>query len=241
MYEQLYTQDLSVSANRLFGPPPQNATYLCIWEIRLGQVFGSASTTLIQGLSDSASSFSIGFKDTLDSIAEEYTPTFEPDVTFVSLVLQSADFTWKLSHTAIQVALPDGFRFDSNDFPGKNHKNTKGIAMPSIKIRCLLAESNSHPRRADEWFEVACASFDFHADLYNSPINWRKDALQQKLFVQSQDSLTGRATWVYDPGAIQSAGNSILRLIFPKSSPSYSRLSKGPLSLASCRSCPEIG
>lgn len=167
------------------------------------------TTEQLLSLQDSVSSFSTGFKNTLDSVAEEYRLTFEPDVTFLNVVVKAINLTWRLPRAAVQVSLSEGLRFDSNDLPGKNHSTTKSIAIPSIIIRCLLAQIHENSRRADEWFEVACASFDVYTDIYGAPPNWRENALQQKLFVQSQDSVTGRAAWVYDPYALQQSGNEM--------------------------------
>lgn len=230
-------EDVEICANRLFGPPPQNATYLCLWQIQLGEFVGSASISLIQSIVESAGSFSTGFSDVLDSIAEDFRIIYEPDVTFLSLAVKSVDLTCSLPHTAVQLSLSDGLRFDSNDFPGKNHKTTKSLAIPSVKMRSLLARSHRYSRRAEEWFEVACATFDIHADVYGAPSNWKQEAERQKLFAQSQDNLTTRAPWIYDPNAPQPSGNQFrFFCLSGLTAISCCRLSTRPLSVASCRS-----
>ncbi|KAF8320822.1 hypothetical protein DL93DRAFT_2163795 [Clavulina sp. PMI_390] len=200
----LVLSDLDICANRLFGPPPQNASYFGLWEVRLGQVFGSASTELVQSLVDSANSFSTGFSNTLDGIADQYKILYDVDVTYFSVTIKSVNVAWVLPQAAVQLSLPDGMRFDSNNMPGQYHWTTKSIAIPAVRVRTLLAPAHSPPIKGGRsWIEVGCASFDFYCDIYGAPLGWRALSERQKLFVEFQDAITRRVPWVYDPGAAQ--------------------------------------
>lgn len=199
--------DLELCGNRLFGPPPQNSTYLAVYEVNLGQLSGSASTDLINSVVVSAATFTTGFKNSLDSIAEEYRLVFEPDVTFVKLRMKSVDLTWRIPGAAILLSIPSGIRYDSNDFAGKTYRQLKSVVVPSVKFRCL-AQTPNDARLLDEWFEIASASFDIHVDIYRAPPNWEADAQRQRMFVQSQDAFTSRASWIYGSSSSQASGLS---------------------------------
>lgn len=199
--------DFELCGNRLFGPPPQNATYFAVYEVNLGPLSGSASTSLVNSIAISVTTFTTGFKNALDSISEEYRLDFEPDVTFVKLGVKSADLTWSVPRAAIRLSIPNGIRYDSNDLGGKTYKHLKSVVVPSVKLRCL-SRTASHAGLLDEWFEIASASFDINADIYGAPPNWKADAQRQKIFVQSQDMLTGRVSWVYDSSSSQVSGLS---------------------------------
>jgi hypothetical protein len=142
----------------------------------------------------------------LDSLAEEYRLVFEPDVTFLKISVKSADLTWSIPQAAIRLSVPSGIRYDSNDLAGKTYRHTKSVVAPSIKLRCLLAQAPNKSGLLDEWFEIASASFDINADIYGAPPNWKADAQRQRLFVQSQDMLSGRASWIYDSNSSQASG-----------------------------------
>lgn len=198
--------DFEVCGNRLFGPPPQNATYLAVYEVNLGQLSGSASSSLVNSIAVSATTFATGFQNVLDTVAEEYRLVFEPDVTFVKISVKSADLTWSIPQAAIRLSVPSGIRYDSNDLAGRTYKHIKSVVVPSVKLRCLLAQTPNTPRLLSEWFEIASASFDINADIYGAPPNWKADAQRQRIFVQSQDMFTSRASWIYGSNISQASG-----------------------------------
>jgi hypothetical protein len=185
-----------MTINRLFGFPPQNATYVCVWEIRLGQIVGSPSTSFLTALGATVTSFMTSLRDVLDSIAEEFRIVFEPDITFIKIVVDSIELTWSLPDAALRLLLSSGLRFDSNDLPGANYKNVKSLVMPNVQIQSLLVRRYAG-RRAEEWFEVGCGSFDVSTDIYSAPPGWQNEALHQKQFVETQDFATRRVAWIY--------------------------------------------
>ena len=191
--------DLEIVGNRLFGPPPQNATYLAVYEINLGQLSGSASTDLVNSI---AVSVATGFKNPLDSLAEEYCLVFEPDVTVVKFSVNFADLTWSIP----QAAILSGVRVDSNDLGRKKtYKHIKSVIVPSVKLQCL-AQMPNDAGLLNEWFEIASASFDISADIYGAPPDWNVHMQCQRTFVQSQDMLTSQAPWIYDSRTLQVPG-----------------------------------
>ena len=75
-----YSQpELDITANRLFGPHPKTATYVCIWEIHLGSVKASLSAHQAQIVSAASSSFVVNFSDPLNAPAKEFALPVDPD------------------------------------------------------------------------------------------------------------------------------------------------------------------
>ena len=189
------TKGLNITGNRLFGYPPQNATYVCVWEIRLGNVIGSVPTEYVSSLAAAGAAFGTGVKDTLNSVAEEFRVEFDSDVTFTTVVVDTVELAWELKDTACQLVLPDGLRFDTNDLPGQQYASVRSISAPIVHLRSLLAHRAG--RVPVQWCEVASGSFDVHLDLYSAPPDWRSLAAQKMQFVERQDFATRRVAWMY--------------------------------------------
>ena len=79
--------ELNITANRLFGPHPKTATYVCIWEIHLGSVKASLSAYEARIVSAASNSFAIDFSDPLNAPAKEFVISADPDGNVPSFVL----------------------------------------------------------------------------------------------------------------------------------------------------------
>lgn len=55
------------------------ATYICIWEIVVGEIQGVITPLELQKISSALSSFYLNFKDELNAPAEEYNLELYPD------------------------------------------------------------------------------------------------------------------------------------------------------------------
>jgi hypothetical protein len=71
---------IDITANRLFGPQPRTATYLCIWKIHYGHIktlLSSASAGKILMAAGNALRFN--FSDPLNAPAADYIVPIDPD------------------------------------------------------------------------------------------------------------------------------------------------------------------
>lgn len=192
---------IDINGNRLFGSPPQNSTYLCLWEFQFGTFIGNISPVLLTALISASTTFGINLTDPLNSPSEEFKVIFDPDVTFLKVGLKSLDITLRMNYAAVRLALLHGLSYDANDLAGKEFRHVKSLVVPLAKAQCLLAYSDLSWRSlSQEWLEVAAATFDVHLDLYSAPPGWREDALRQHLFVSAQDEPTRRAPFLYEGG-----------------------------------------
>ena len=190
---------IDINAHRLFGPLPLALTYFCTWEFKLGSIRGSPSLQFLTSFYDCITAFELNMKDILNAPAAEFRPDYDPDVTFLTLQLQSVDLVVMSEACAIRLILSDGLRFDSNDLAGHSYRRVKSIEVTTSKVQCLLANAGDKGLVGPStWLEVGSAVFDLHMDIYDSPYNWPEDALRQTHFVQTQDSLTRRVPFLYE-------------------------------------------
>ncbi|GLB37483.1 putative fermentation associated protein [Lyophyllum shimeji] len=189
MKNVLHIDGLDITANRLFGPQPRTAAYVCIWEIRLGRVKALLSALDGKILAAAGDAFRLNFADIANAPAKQYLPPLDPDVTFVKLSVTSVDVTWQASHAALAITVPGGIRMDSNDLGGRYHRRVTNLNVPDICVKVLLAA----PQRADRWFEAMSLTADVCLDIYSAPRGFRDMAQAQAAYVEEQDRMTGRA------------------------------------------------
>ena len=77
--ESLFIDGVDIIANRFFGPQPKTSTYLCIWEIHIGRVKSSLSTSQVNVVLAALRSFDSGFDDIIDAPAKEVSLPLDPD------------------------------------------------------------------------------------------------------------------------------------------------------------------
>lgn len=91
--EKIVIDGLDITANRLFGHRPATSTYVCIWEIHVGDVKAALSAYEARVLSVVGPSFGLNLSDPLNSPAKEYAIPIDPDGT--STVAHLVRFTIK--------------------------------------------------------------------------------------------------------------------------------------------------
>ncbi|KAG6903050.1 hypothetical protein C0995_007483 [Termitomyces sp. Mi166 len=183
----LYIDGLDITANRLFGPQPRTATYVCIWEVNLGPTKVLLSASQGRLLAAAGNAFRLNFVDALNAPASEYLLPVDPDGQ--PLETPSFDMTWRASLAALVIDLPREIKLDSNDLGGRFHRKLTSVKIPEIHVKLLLT-SRPHGGR---WLETANFSADAYADIYTAPRGYREMAQAQIFYIAGQDHLTGRA------------------------------------------------
>ncbi|KAI0368271.1 hypothetical protein BV20DRAFT_969313 [Pilatotrama ljubarskyi] len=191
--EKITIDGLDVVANRLFGPRPATSTYVCIWEIHLGDVKATINAYEARLLSCVGSSFGINFSDPLNAPAKEYAIPSDPDVTFLKIQVDTVNVVWLVGEAAAELSLPEGLRIDMNDLAGKSYRRVTSVRLPQGTVKLLLTSKQDHSR----WIEAASMGLDVDADIYSAPPGWRELARRQTDFIAEQDALTGRAKILY--------------------------------------------
>ncbi|TFK75375.1 hypothetical protein BDN72DRAFT_832240 [Pluteus cervinus] len=199
--EVLYIGSLDITAHRLFGPQPRTATYLCIWEIHIGQLKSSLSASEGFLLGAVGDAFGLNFADVPNAPAAEYTPPLDPDITFLKFSLDRVDLVWRAGFAAAVLSLPDGLKLTTNDLGGSFFKKILSVQLPAAFLKVLLTASSEQK----PWLEAAEVSGDLYMDLYSSPGGWREHLETQLAFVSEQDHLTDRSLTMIS--ALQRSGD----------------------------------
>ncbi|KAK7053326.1 Macrophage colony-stimulating factor 1 receptor [Paramarasmius palmivorus] len=184
---------VDITANRLFGPPPRNLTYVCIWEIFLGRLNACLSASDAFILAAAGNAFRVNFADVLNAPAADYTPALLPDLTFLKVALTSCNVVWKSGNAALQVSVPLGFTLDNNDLGGHDYRKFTSVKVPQLSVTAFLSQTGS-----PMWLEAGNLTTDFNLDIYSLPHGWQKSAEMQAEFIEEQDKETGRAKRMFD-------------------------------------------
>ena len=116
-------------------------------------------------------------------------------MTFVKISLDSMNVVWHTDDVAMEVALPSGFRMDSNDLAGRSYSKVQSFRVPQILVRMLIHGADT----PSVWHEALELDADANIDVYSAPTNWPEKAKVQSEFLAAQDSHTGRAMFLYMP------------------------------------------
>jgi hypothetical protein len=195
-WKRLLTREhpgFDVTANRLFGPQPRTATYICIWSIYFGAITGSIPPSFLQAISRAVSSIATNFVDQDNSLPPDFTVALDPDATFVTVDLGSIDLAIRGSATAIQVALLEGVKIRFDDLASAPYLKHSSLEVPSLDLRVLAPLFG----RAAPWMEVASLETDLSVAVGLSSSGWEEIARTQMDFIESQDVSTMRCPFIY--------------------------------------------
>ncbi|KAI5479573.1 hypothetical protein MNV49_003310, partial [Pseudohyphozyma bogoriensis] len=199
--DAIRVQGLEVTANRLFGPQPRTATYICIWSFYLGPVVGNVLPSLLQALSCAGTSIGLNFGDDDNSLPPDFLLALDPDATFLTVDIKSVDLSVRGQGTAVQFDLPDGVAIRFDDLASAPFLKHIEIDVPSFHVRFLAPLFG----RAAPWMEVASLDADLSIVLGLSETGWEEKAKVQLAFIKAQDALTKRCPFIYGHGHPASA------------------------------------
>ena len=75
----LTSAGIDIVANRLFGPQPRTAVYLCIWEVTFGDIKASMSANQSEILLAASNAFRYNFIDLVNAPAQDFAIALDPD------------------------------------------------------------------------------------------------------------------------------------------------------------------
>lgn len=187
---------LEIGANRLFGPQPRTATYLCIWSFAVGALVGSVPPCFVQSLMRAGTAVGLTFTDSDNAPAADYLIPVDPDITALSVKVHSLDVAVRGSATAVQLYLPQGVDLRFDDLASAPFLKHLRVEVPELTLRALAPLFG----RSAPWMEVASIDIDLSIVLGLSHSGWEARAREQLAFVALQDSLTKRCPFLYGHG-----------------------------------------
>ncbi|PPQ63980.1 hypothetical protein CVT24_009409 [Panaeolus cyanescens] len=185
---------LDITANRLFGPKPRTATYLCIWEIRVGSVKTMMTIADLNRLLPISDAFRLNFIDVLNAPANDFALSVDPDVTFYKVAVQELTLTLKSGSAAVVVRLARGLKIDLNDLGTQLYSKITSLKVPSISVHTLLTS----PAGRNVWLEALYIHSSIYVDIYSVPHDHCLTTRAQRIFIEEQDRPTMRAQQIFD-------------------------------------------
>ncbi|EJT99737.1 hypothetical protein DACRYDRAFT_101324 [Dacryopinax primogenitus] len=192
--ECMVLEGLNIACNRLFGPQPRTATYLCLWEMSIGALRGCVPLSFASCLNASMQAISYTFSDVANSPDPSLDVAVSSDVTFLKLVMAPVELLFQCGKSALQVRTLDKLMLDYTDLPRPTYSRTVSL-MASFSARALIP-SDLLP---DIWYETATITAGMRGEFYFAPEGWKEKAEAQTRFVAQQDAMTHRALFVYAP------------------------------------------
>ncbi|KAF8678264.1 fermentation associated protein [Rhizoctonia solani] len=204
----LKVEGIDITANRLFGPQPEVATYLCIWEILPGEISGRLSVSSLVGILASARAFRINFADDFNSPSSDFAPPPLPDITFLRVTCPLIDVTIGLGTTIdhilprpqeayedslLHFSISKGFSIRLTDRPHPSYASCMRFDLPNISFRILQRVTGFH----QTWFELASISADISGEQASAPLGWKEHTQEQLNFLRMQDATTHRVGFLY--------------------------------------------
>lgn len=168
-------------------------TYVCIWDFHIGAVQGDVTLPHLQAFLTSFRAFGANFIDRENAIPANYIPPLPPDVTFLTLKLDSVCLEICGSTAVCEVAIPEGIRLEFDDLAAKQILSRTCLDAPEATLRLLIPSAG----RPGRWTEAAFLSADASIIMGYSSTLWRTKAEAQKSYLQSSDRQTARCRFLY--------------------------------------------
>jgi hypothetical protein len=185
---------------------------VCIWIIHLGRIKALLTASDEAVLWAASNAFRLNFADSSNAPAARYMLPLDPDgrrmffmrklqkltrvtakVTFFKFSLDALDSTWLAGQAAVELSLPRGIRYETNDLGGRFHRKLASLRLPLANVKVFLAAT----RNRQTWLEAAEFVTDAFLDVYSSPPGWVDKSRAQAEFIHAQSAPTGRAEHMF--------------------------------------------
>ena len=149
---QMFIDGVRVYGHRTFGLPPTEPTYLCLWDVAVGNISGECTADFLASLSGGGAAFGMTFDDVENALVP-YSSLIFYDITFAHVVVDSIDLSVHVEEAAFSICC-DTIQVNSNDWARSHYSRRANIHIPNIQVSCLNAEDVSrhrhHSRQAEE-------------------------------------------------------------------------------------------
>lgn len=193
---QLFIDGAEIYGHRLFGAPPTEPTYVCNWDIDIGEATGEVSTKFVQTLINSIMTFTYTLDDYENSLPELLT-TKVYDVTFLRatvaglrlwLVGGGAAFLLELS--TVEVSL--------SDWANSSFFKTVQASVPRILVAAVDHKSAlRHRGKGSATVEtLACLETALRVGSLDKSDNLSQTRALQQQHIRYHDQRSHRTQWL---------------------------------------------
>lgn len=193
---QLYVDGIRVFGHRAFGLPPTEPTYLCNWDLSVGEVKGDCDGDFLSALTKGAEAFVFTFDDVENALVP-YSSLIFYDITFIRATVASICI-WVKSAEGAFLLTTDSISVTANDWARSHYSKKANIDVPNLQLSCVdLETASKHTLR--ETKPVKTEAF-FRTDIRLATVGRKvgftaERKLQQEL-VRREDQRTDRTPFL---------------------------------------------
>lgn len=135
---QLFIDGLHIYGHRLFGLPPTEPTYLCNWDLSIGDITGECTAEFLTTLAGGGKAFIFDFDDEENALVP-YSSIVMHDVTFLRLVVGSIRLWLHIDDAAFLLST-DPISVNFNDWAQSHYSKRANVKVPNIQLSCVDSE-----------------------------------------------------------------------------------------------------
>ena len=215
-HTQIFIDCITISGHRLFGLPPTEPTYICLWDFRLGDVTGDCSLAFGERFATFVNTFPVALDDSENVLSLEAI-TVIADVTFLRLRSGLINVSAHVEEWALQFR-SSGLSLDFNDYATRQvSQRLRLCASDNIFVLIESSSSTEHcpeTHKADKSKTVAFLRAAVSVDLLNAKENAMIELEAQQHHLRKHDMRTNRCPFLIFDQLDDSAGG--LRASTPK-------------------------
>ena len=203
---EIFVDSATVVGHRLFGLPPTEPTYVCHWEVDVGDVSGECSSVFLDKLVRAIKCFAFSLDDD-----ENATPLILlakiHDITFLRLRTQTLK-VWVHVQTDAFLLETDPIFLEMNDWARQNFSQRLKVIIPDIKLACVDGTSAARHRLRESAHVVethALIQTSVALTMLNRKMHFTEERDNQQLHVIKNDSRTHRTPFLILPPTPQDA------------------------------------
>jgi len=193
---QLFIESAGIYGHRLFGAPPTEPTYVCNWDIDVGEISGECSSKFIQTLIPAIMAFVFTFDDDENALPE-FNKSVIHDVTFLRVSLATVRLWLVTTGAAFLLELSES-DLSFGDWAGSSFAKTLRAHVPRILF--AVVDHTSAIRHHDGQSGPVKTHASFETSLTVGSLDKSEDLAQtrvlQQQHVRYHDQRTHRADWL---------------------------------------------
>jgi hypothetical protein len=196
---ELFIDGLRVYGHRLFGLPPTEPTYLCNWDVSVGDVLGDCSADFLSALAGCGAAFGYAFDDVENALVP-YSSLIFHDVTFARVLVKSVRIWLHVEESAFLLST-DTINIASNDWARSHYSKRADVIVPNIEISCVDSETAAkHKSRRNHPVQIdAFVRTDIRLSTIGRKFDFTEERSLQQELVRREDQRTNRTPFLLIP------------------------------------------
>jgi hypothetical protein len=199
---QIFVDGINVYGHRLFGLPPTEPTYMCNWDLSLGDITGECTTEFLTTLTSAGKAFAFTFDDDENALVP-FSSVVVYDVTFLRVFVHSVRL-WLHVDEAAFLFSTGTIDVNYNDWARSHYSRRANINIPDIKLSCLNAElATRHRARSQHAVEAdALVETSVRVAIIGRKADFSVERKLQQDLVRKHDQRTQRTPFLVLPNFV---------------------------------------